>query len=241
MSGHSKWSNIKHHKALTDVVKAKNFTKASRGITVAVRESGGVSDPTTNFRLRLAIEKAKEVNMPKDNIERAIAKGKGESGEQFESLVYEAYGPAGSAFIIEAATENKQRTVSAIKNVLDHHGGTLATPGSVAYQFNRQGLILMNRPVSLPDDEVYLLAADFGATDVRFYDNEIEILCDPSQLESVSEKLVASGLDKQTKELVYTSTMPIQSSASEVSSIDNLEGLLLDLDDVQKVSSNVEL
>ena len=117
MSGHSKWSKVKHQKATTDVVKAKAFTKASRAITIAIREGSGIADPDRNFKLRLAIEQARAVNMPKENIDRAVAKAKGDSDLQMESLMYEAYGPEGVAVIITAATENRQRTVSAVKNI----------------------------------------------------------------------------------------------------------------------------
>lgn len=137
MAGHSKWSKVKHQKSVTDQVKAKLFTKASRAITVAVREGGGITDPNQNAKLRLAIEQARAVNMPKENIERAIARAKGAQEQQLESLVYEAYGPEGVAMIITAVTDNRQRTVSALKNILSHHGGTLVGPGGVMFLFQR--------------------------------------------------------------------------------------------------------
>ncbi len=137
MSGHSKWSKVKHQKATTDVVKAAAFTKASHAITIAVREGGGVTNPDMNFRLRLAIEKARGANMPKENIQRAITKGTGVGGETIESIFYEGYGPGGVAFIIEAATDNRQRTASAVKNILDRFGGALAGPGSVLFLFSK--------------------------------------------------------------------------------------------------------
>lgn len=137
MSGHSKWSKVKHQKAGTDAVKGAAFTKASRAISVAVKEGGGIIDPEKSFRLRLAIEKARAVNMPKDTIARAMERAGGSGGEVIESVIYEAIGPGGSAFLIEAATANRQRTVSEIKNVLDRHSGKLVSPGAVAYQFQR--------------------------------------------------------------------------------------------------------
>jgi len=137
MSGHSKWSKVKHQKAITDAAKAKAFTKASRAITIAVKEGGGIADPDSNFRLRLVIEQAKAINMPKETIERAIAKAKGDNAQQLESLLYEAYGPEGVAFIIVTVTDNRQRTTAAIKNILDHHGATLVSPGSVMFQFEK--------------------------------------------------------------------------------------------------------
>jgi YebC/PmpR family DNA-binding regulatory protein len=137
MSGHSKWSKVKHQKAGTDAAKGAAFTKASRAITIAVKEGGGIIDPDKNFRLRLALGKARSVNMPNDTIDRAIAKAAGEGAASLESAVYEAIGPGGSALIIEAATDNRQRTVSEIKNALDRYGGRLASPGAVMYQFRR--------------------------------------------------------------------------------------------------------
>src|SRR3989338_10745888 len=145
MSGHSKWSKVKHQKATTDAVKSRAFTRASRAITVSVKEGGGIADPDKNFRLRLAIEQAKAVNMPKDTIERAIEKGSGAGAAAYENLLYEGYGPGGVAYLVEAATDNHQRTVSEVKHVFDHAGGTLAAPGAVSYQFRRSGVVLVSK------------------------------------------------------------------------------------------------
>lgn len=134
MSGHSKWSKVKHQKAVTDVVKAKSFTQASRAITIAVKEGGG-GNPEHNFRLRLAIDQARAANMPKDNIERAIAKGLGSGAGDLEQIVYEGFGPHGVAFLIDAATDNRNRTVSFIKSLFDRAGGSLASPHAVSYMF----------------------------------------------------------------------------------------------------------
>ncbi|OGG23702.1 hypothetical protein A3A79_00645 [Candidatus Gottesmanbacteria bacterium RIFCSPLOWO2_01_FULL_43_11b] len=135
MSGHSKWSKVKHQKAGTDAVKSAAFTRISRGITIAVREGGGITDPEKNYHLRLAIEKAREVNMPKDTIDRAIVRASGGDAGSFERLTYEGFGPGGSAFIIEAQTDNRARTVSQIKYVLEKNKASLSTPGSVKYLF----------------------------------------------------------------------------------------------------------
>lgn len=137
MSGHSKWSKVKHQKATTDVVKAVAFTKASRGIMMAVREGGGITDPEKNFRLRLAIEKARAVNMPKENIARAMEKAAGGAAGDIEPITYEGYGPGGVALLVEAATDNRNRTVSVIKHMFERHGGTLGGPGSVSFLFTR--------------------------------------------------------------------------------------------------------
>jgi YebC/PmpR family DNA-binding regulatory protein len=139
MAGHSKWSKVKHQKAVTDVIKSKNFTKAGRAIIVAVKEGGGITDPNRNFKLRLAIDLARQVNMPKENIERAIAKASGEQSMNLESLVYEAYGPFGSAFIILCISDNRNRTAAVVKSVLQHHQATLVSPGAVMFQFTQSG------------------------------------------------------------------------------------------------------
>lgn len=148
MSGHSKWSKVKHQKAFTDATKGAVFTKASRAITVAVREGGGITDPNANFHLRLAIEQARAVNMPKETIQRAIEKGSGPAGEGgIEQVVYGAYGPGGVAMLIEAATDNRNRTVSVIKNILERFHGNLVPPGAVAFLFTRSGGSM--KPVAL--------------------------------------------------------------------------------------------
>lgn len=239
MSGHSKWSKVKHQKATTDVVKARAFTKASRAITVAVREGGGISNPDDNFKLRLAIEKAKEVNMPKENIDRAILKGKGEGGETFESLLYEGYGPFGTAFLIEAATENRQRSVSQIKNVLEHNNGVLANQGAVSYQFIKIAMIILTRPQKRTDDELFTLAADTGAQDVQFYDDSIEITTDVSELEKVRNSLEQQSVPIETTEIMYKPTMPISIDPVAQEQVERLIESLIDLDDVQKVHTNI--
>lgn len=150
MSGHSKWSKIKHQKAVTDVVKSKKFTKAARAITIAVKEGGGVSDPSGNFKLRLAIEQARQVNMPRENIERAIANAQKGQDHGLESLIYEAYGPHGSAFVILCVTDNRNRTAATVKSVLQHHKSALVAPGAVLFQFiYEQGQYLPKQPLTL--------------------------------------------------------------------------------------------
>lgn len=165
MSGHSKWSKVKHQKATTDLAKAAAFTKASRAITVAVKEGGGITDPIGNFRLRLAIDKAREVNMLKDTIQRAIEKASGEGANAFEQVTYEGYGPGGAAILIEGTTDNRNRTTSQIKNVLERNGGSLARPGAVQFQFTKEYTVstaeLIVKPVvplTLSDDQTKQLA-----------------------------------------------------------------------------------
>ncbi len=175
MSGHSKWSKVKHQKATTDVVKGAAFTKAAAAIIVAVREGGGITDPDKNFRLRLAVEKAHDVNMPKENIERAIERGAGSEGRTIESINYEAYGPGGVAIIIDAATDNRQRTVAEIKNTLDRHGGVLAAPGAVDFLFRRLGVIIIPKTPALGFDAILEKAINAGADDVVAQNDLFEI------------------------------------------------------------------
>ena len=240
MSGHSKWSKVKHQKATTDVVKAKAFTKASRAITVAVREGGGIADPNTNFKLRLAVEKARDVNMPKENIDRAIAKGKGEGEMAIESYLYEAYGPSGSALLIEAATENRQRTVSQVKNVLDRNNGVLATPGSVSYQFVRVAVLVVIITSGLDQDQLFSVAIEHGATDVVFYDDSAEIYAEPKDLEQVRESLLKNALTIDNAEIVYRPTLPMTYSEDVIQHLDQLVEALSDLEDVQRVYTNIQ-
>jgi YebC/PmpR family DNA-binding regulatory protein len=156
MSGHSKWSKVKHQKAVTDVVKSKYFSKASRDITVAVREGGGVTDINGNFRLRLAVEKARAVNMPRENIERAIQKAAGEGGVAFEKIIYEGYGPGGIAVLIFVTTDNPRRSASAVKNILERNGGSLGQPGAVSYLFTHAGYLRIAREARSFDSMVEL-------------------------------------------------------------------------------------
>lgn len=239
MSGHSKWSKVKHQKATTDVVKAKAFTKAARAITVSVSEGGGITDPQGNFKLRLSIEQARAVNMPKENIERAIAKAKGENGEVMESLVYEAYGPEGVALIIEAASENRQRTVSAVKNVLDRHGGVLAAQGAVMYQFSKIGLIILEKKTNQNEDEILSLALEAGAEDALMFDDSIEMYVVIPELSRVKDYVTSKGYSVISAEIIYRPTMPMSVPEEVNSHVDTLIDFLQDLDDVQNVHSNI--
>jgi YebC/PmpR family DNA-binding regulatory protein len=239
MSGHSKWSKVKHQKATTDVVKAKAFTKASRAIIVAVSEGGGTSDPASNFKLRLAIEKAREVNMPKENIDRAIAKGKGEGEAAIESLLYEAYGPSGVALLIEATTENRQRTVSVIKNVLDRGGGTLAAPGSVSYQFRRFAVLVIDTPSGFVEDTLLEAALDNGAIDVVFYGESAEVFAEPQDLDTVRQALIARGFSVNNAEIVYHPVTASNYPEGVIVTVDRLVEALADLDDVQNVYTTI--
>lgn len=238
MSGHSKWSKVKHQKAVTDASKGRLFTKAAQAITLAVAEGGGVSDPNFNFRLRLAMEKAKAVNMPKENIGRAVERAQGSGSAALEKVVYEGYGPAGIALIIEAATDNRQRTVSQIKNVLERCGGNLAAQGAVAYLFKYRGVITVPKN-TLVFDDLLNLAIDVGAEDVQEKADLFEIYTPASELHRIFEQLSQKGLIPENSSLIYypqnTLALDVPTSAKIEQLINNLE----ELDDVQNVYTNL--
>lgn len=240
MSGHSKWSKVKHQKATTDVVKAAAFTKASRGITLAVREGGLVTDPTMNFRLRLAIEKAKQVNMPKENIERAIAKAKGEGNVIIEQIMYEGYGPHGVAFMVEAATDNRQRTVSAVKNIFDRHGGTMGGVGAVAYLFKRVGIIVVPKTSQLTFDMIMERALTAGADDVIDREDVFEIFTDVSALMNVKQSLETQNVVIDNAEIIMHPLTPMSIAEDHQSAVTALEDALSELDDIQRVYTNAQ-
>ncbi len=238
MSGHSKWSKVKHQKATTDVVKSFAFTKASRAIAVAVREGGGITDPTMNFHLRLAVEKARDVNMPKENIERAIARGAGEGGSALEQIMYEGYGPGGVAILIEATTDNRQRSVSQIKNVLERAGGTLASPGAVLFQFIRRGVLTVPKQ-GITYDALLSAACDAGAQDVVETTDLFEIYTQDGTLPAVKQSLDALKIPIENTARIMHPTAPISGDDALHVKIDDLEASLEELDDVQMVFTNL--
>ncbi|BCX50153.1 DNA-binding transcriptional regulator [Haloferula helveola] len=200
MAGHNKWSKVKHIKARVDVIRGKVFSKCAHEIAIAARDGGG--DPTMNPRLRAAIDGAKAVSMPKDNIERAIKKGTGElGGEAIQEVSYEGYGPQGIAFLIEAATDNLNRTAADIRSIFTKGGGSVATPGSVAYQFDRKGEITLPAE-ALGEDEVMEAAILAGADDVRSDEEGHILLTAPTELYAVSSALRESGHEPASEKLV---------------------------------------
>src|SRR5712692_553749 len=183
MSGHSKWSTIKHKKAATDARKGEQFTKVARELTIAAREGGG--NPDGNYRLRLAVEKARDVNMPHDNIKRAIQRGTGElGGAQMEELRFEGYGPHGVAIMVVTVTDNRNRTSGEVRNLFSRAGGNLGTTGSVAWMFTRQGQIVIDAGSRDPD-EIGLEAIELGASDARVDGKTVDVVTDPPKLEAV--------------------------------------------------------
>lgn len=239
MSGHSKWSKVKHQKAMTDPLKSQAFTKASRAITVAVKEGGAIADPDKNYRLRLAIDKAKSVNMPKDNIERAIAKGVASGGESLEQILYEGYGPSGVAVLVEAATDNRQRTSANIKHAFDRSGGSLASPGAVSFQFVRSGLLLIDRTPSLIFDTILEKAITAGADDVIERDDVYEIFTNGTAIKSVSDALREQGIMPSHTGLIMKPLVSVHVDDAVRPSIDTLIEVLEADEDVQEVFTNL--
>lgn len=242
MSGHSKWSKVKHQKETLDASKGKLFTKLANAITIAVKQSGGIADPGSNFKLRLIIDKAKSLNMPKDNIERAIqrAAGKGE-GIDLQEVVYEAFGPGGVGIIIEATTDNKQRTVSEIKNILERGGGGLAASGSVSHLFKLVGLINITRE-NHPFDKIMEAAINSGAIDIEDTDKIVEVYTLPADLHKIKEALKGAGFSVASFELFYrpTTTIPVNSPAT-AKQILKLLADLEELEDVKSVFANFDI
>ena len=240
MSGHSKWSTIKRQKGVTDAKRGALFTKVAREISVAARQGGG--DPDANYRLRLAVEKARAVNMPADNIKRTIDKatGGGEA-EQFEEIVYEGYGPGGVAVLVEAQTDNRNRTAAEVRSMFSKSGGQLAGSGAVAWQFEPRGLISVVR-AGIDADEVALTAIDAGAQDVDTEDSQvIEIYTEPGDLESVRKALELAGIAVDSAETTMVARQTVDLESSKARQALRLVELLEDLDDVQRVTANFEI
>lgn len=238
MSGHSKWSTIKHKKAAADAKRGKIFTRIAKEITVAAREGGG--DLDMNVRLRLVVDKAKAANMPKDNIDRAIKRGTGEleGGELYE-YVYEAYGPHGIGIVIETVTDNKNRAIAELRHVLNKYGGAMAEAGAVVWQFTRKGYIGIGGE---PDeDELFLAAADAGAEDIRFEDGTAEIFTDLELLQTVRSALDDNGFEMEEVSVIYDPNNAIELDQDGAVQVLRLVEHLEDLDDVQNVYTALEI
>jgi YebC/PmpR family DNA-binding regulatory protein len=241
MSGHSKWSTIKRQKGVTDAKRGALFTKVAREISVAARQGGG--DPDANYRLRLAVEKARSVNMPSDNIKRTIDKavGGGEA-EQYEEIVYEGYGPGGVAVLVEAATDNRNRTAAEVRSIFTKAGGQLAGSGAVAWQFEPRGLIAVNRDGGIDADEVALAAIDAGAEDVDTDDPEsIGIYTSPADLERVRKALDGAGVPVDSAENTMVAKQTVELDSARARQALRLVELLEDLEDVQRVTANFDI
>ncbi|MDX1612865.1 MAG: YebC/PmpR family DNA-binding transcriptional regulator [Candidatus Promineifilaceae bacterium] len=238
MSGHSKWSTIKHKKAATDAKRGKLFTRLTKEITVAAREGGG--DLEFNVRLRLAVDKAKAANMPKENIERAIKRGTGElAGGELEEAVYEGYAPHGIGIIVEIVTDNRNRAVAELRHAFTKNGGNMAEAGAVSWQFTRKGYASVVE--DFDEDEVFLVAADAGAEDVRFEDDVAEIYTDLDNLQEVRQALEDAGYKLDDVSVIYDPNTPISLDARETVQVMKLVELLEDLDDVQNVYTALDI
>jgi YebC/PmpR family DNA-binding regulatory protein len=240
MSGHSKWSTIKRQKGVTDAKRGALFTKVAREISVAARQGGG--DPDANYRLRLAVEKARSVNMPSDNIKRTIDKATGGGdAEQFEEIVYEGYGPGGVALLVEAATDNRNRTAAEVRSIFTKTGGQLAGSGAVAWQFEPRGLIAVTRN-GVDPDEVALAAIDAGADDVDTDDPDtIEIYTSPTDLERIRLALDAAGIPVDSAENTMIAKQTVELDSTKARQALRLVEMLEDLEDVQRVTANFDI
>lgn len=237
MAGHSKWASIKRKKAVNDSKRGAMFTKLGRAITVAAREGGG--DPEANAALALAVQKAKDAAMPKDNIERAIAKGTGEGSEaNVEAVIYEGYGPEGVALLIEALTDNRNRTSSDVRHLLTKHGGSLGEPGSVSYLFDKRGVVTVDTTHSEDD---LMVAVDAGAEDIVAEDGSLEVVSDPSSLTAVRKVLEDSGVKVLGSELRQVPQTRVPLDEAGAGKLMKLIEVLEDNDDVDTVHANFDI
>ena len=239
MAGHSKWAGIKHKKAIVDSRRGKLFTKLARAITVAAKEGGG--DVVGNAALALAVQKAKDASMPKDNIERAIAKGTGEGADTdaLEAVMYEGYGPGGVAILVEALTDNRNRTGSEMRHAFNKHGGNLGEPGSVAYLFDKKGVIVVDGERYSEDD--LMPAVDAGAEDIVLDDDVFEVLCEPTDLANVRAALVEAGIEVSNAEVMQRPKMLVPLDEDGATKLMKLIDTLEDLDDTDTVHANFDV
>ena len=239
MAGHSKWKQIKHYKAATDKKRGALFTRLIREITMSARQGGG--DPAGNARLRTAIENAKANSMPKDNIERAIKKGTGElEGEDYQEVLYEAYGPGGVAIMIQAVTDNPTRTVADVRYKLSRNGGNLGSTNSVAFMFDRKGQLLV-AAANTTEDAAMEAALEAGAEDLKVEEDVFVVTTAPTDLHAVREALEANGLKVSEAELAWVPQSTVRVEGEAAQQLVKLLDALDELDDVQKVDANFDL
>ncbi len=237
MSGHSKWSTIKHKKAAADAKRGKVFTRLTKELTMAAREGGG--DPMMNTRLRLAMDKAKAENMPKDNILRAIKRGTGElEGADYHEVIYEAYGQYGVGLLIEVVTDNKNRSVAEVRHVLSKYGGNMAEAGSVSWQFTRKGYIGITEEID--EDELFMVAADAGADDIQFGE-VVEIFTELDDFQTVRNALEEAGIELEEATMVYDPNNPLELEHDQMLQVMNLIEKIEELDDVENVYSTLDI
>lgn len=236
MSGHSKWSTIKHKKAATDKKRGKIFTRIAKDLTIAAREGGG--DPLFNNALALAVEKAKAENMPKDNIDRAIKRGTGElEGAALEQMMYEVYAPNGIGLLVECITDNRNRAIADLRHVVNKNGGNMAESGSVSWQFTRKGYLVVEG--DFDEDELFMEAAEAGADDVQF-DEVAEIFVELEAFQAVRDGLKQAGYTLSEATMVYDPNTPMELGVSEAVQVLKFIELVEDIEDVQNVYSTLE-
>jgi len=239
MSGHSKWAGIKHKKAITDAKKGALYTKIIKEITIAAREGGG--SPEKNSRLRATMAKAKEANMPSDNVKMAIKRGTGElPGVIYETVMYEGYGPGGVAILIEALTDNKNRTTAEIRSIMSKKGSNMAGAGSVSWMFTKKGYILIDKK-EIPEEELMTIAIDAGAEDVKQDDINFEVLTSVQDLENVKQAIQAKGIKWQVAELTMLPSSTVKVTGNDAKQILQVVEALEDHDDVQDVYANFDI
>ncbi len=239
MSGHSKWHSIKHKKAIVDARRGQHFTKLARAVTVAAREGGG--DPDGNPALALAIQKARDASMPKDNIERAIAKGTGAGvdADQIETVVYEGYGPGGVALLIEALTDNRNRTGADVRHALSKHGGSLGEPGSVSYLFDKQAVVVVD--AEHYDEDDLMPAIDAGAQDIALDDDVYEVLSEPAALTAVRAALQEAGVEIESADVTQRPKVRVPVGEADAQRLMKLIDALEEFDDVGAVHANFDV
>jgi len=240
MSGHSKWANIKHKKGKADAARGAATTKIGREITTAVRIGG--ADPTGNMRLKLALQKAKENNIPKDNIQRAIQKGQGTlEGQSYEEITYEGYGIAGVALLVQTMTDNRNRTAAEMRHLFSKYGGNLGESGCVAWMFNKKGLILIDKATGVAEDDLMAIVLEAGGDDLVSEDDSFEITCAPDAFEGLVNALEAAGVKWESAEISMVPDTSIALSGDEATRLMKLVDALEEQDDVQAVFGNFDL
>ena len=239
MSGHSHWATIKHKKGAIDAKRGKLWSKLSRAIIIAARHGGG--DPTMNLKLRYAIDKARQVSMPKDNIERAIKRGTGEmEGLVFEEITYEGIGPGGVAFLIDVVTDNRNRTAGELRKIFERGGGKMGSAGNVAFRFERKGVFSINA-AGVDEDTLMGVALDAGADDLKRSGSTFDITCDPSVFSKVQEALQKNNIPTVVSEISQVAKAPIDADAETAKKVVRLMEALDDHDDVQNVYSDLNM
>ena len=240
MSGHSKWSTIKRQKGLNDQKRGKTFTKLAMSIIIAIKQGGGISDPTSNFKLRLAIDAARAANMPKENIERAINKASGGQAGDVHEVLYEGFAQGGVCVIVEAATDNPMRTTSEVKSVFNKAGASFGQPGSVSYLFKHIGRIIVKK-ASLSFDEIFALAVELGAEDIEEVDEEIFIYTSMHDLAKIKDAISNANIEILEADLIREPIVTIKIDEEEkFNKIEHFINVLEELDDVLKVYTNLQ-